>query len=191
MRRPLAWVVAAWALVVVLTSCGSGSRPTSRPAASEPVTALSPGSALAARARAREQDILAALPLARRVPRIILGKEGAQRFRFEGYYSGRELVCVKAMPPPEGDTTNIDHYFYDQGRLLGYTHEMRSQTTADGPPDLRVHALFGPDGTTLDFQMTVHGESHDLRPPQREALLRMTRAMAQDAYEEVSKHPDG
>ena len=147
--------------------------------------------ALAATARAREQDLLAALPLARRVPRIIRDPAGRATFTFEGYFTGRELVCVKALPPPSGDTTSVDRYVFDHGRLLSTTHEMRTGGAADATPVLAVHALFAPNGSTIGFEMIVKGEPRDIEPMQREALLRMTRGMAKEAYDEVLAHPDG
>lgn len=184
---PLLFGIVALATVA---SCGSRAGDSAaRPGRAD--GALAPHSASATKAHSREQEILAALPLARRVPRIIRKSDGTQTFLFEGYYSGRELVCVRAMPPPQGDTTSVDRYFFDHGRLLSYAHEMRLAGPADGVPDLAVHALFAPDGTTLDFEMIVKGEPRPIRSLEREALLRMTREMAKVAYDEVLSHPNG
>jgi len=184
-------IMVGLALVVALSSCGSRTHPATDSAVAGSTDALAPGSELATKVRAREQDILAALPLARRVPRIIRSSDGRHVFEFEGYFSGRELVCVKALPPPQGDTTSVDQYFFERGRLLSFEHEMRSRGGTDGVPELAVHALFSPGGATLDFEMRVNGEPHPLPPPEREALLRMTRRMAKEAYDEVQNHPNG
>ena len=45
---------------------------------------------------------------------------------------GRELVCVRALPPPQGDTASVDRYLFERGRLLSTTHEMRSRGAGDG-----------------------------------------------------------
>src|SRR5262245_5925114 len=76
-------------LVTLATLASCGSRPAADPARGSADGALAPHGAQATKARAREQDILAALPLARRVPRIIRSRDGRQVFMFEGYYSGR------------------------------------------------------------------------------------------------------
>lgn len=180
-------------LLAALAACGSRGHQ-SDASARTPVGAEGPPQdtrALASTAHAREQDILAALPLARRALRTFRGRDGQNVFTFEGYFAGRELVCVKALPPPQGDTTSVDRYLFDRGRLLSTTHEMRSRKSPDAVPDLAVHALFAPNGSTVEFEMIVNGESHDLRPMEREALLRMTRVMAKEAYDEVVAHPNG
>ena len=192
--RHLAILGTGLALLAALAACGSrdprAGDASTRTAAGAEGLASDAGS-LASKARAREQDILAALPLARRALRTFRGHEGESVFTFEGYFAGRELVCVKALPPPQGDTTSVDRYLFDRGRLLSTTHEMRSRKAGDGAPDLAVHALFAPNGSIVDFEMIVNGESRDLRLSEREALLRMTRFMAKEAYDEVVAHPNG
>jgi hypothetical protein len=180
-------------LLAALAACGSRRQHAGDSAAGNAARAGGPSGAgsPASNARAREQDIVAALPLARRVLRTFRGHDGQNVFTFEGYFAGRELVCVKALPPPQGDTTSVDRYLFERGRLLSTTHEMRSRGAREGAPDLAVHALFAPNGSTVEFEMIVNGEPRDLGSVQREALLRMTRFMAKEAYDEVVAHPNG
>jgi hypothetical protein len=176
----------ALTLAVTLTACGSRPRPPADGKTPEP--SRNDRGALVTALRTRRQDVLTALPLARRVERVIQGRPGQLPFKFEGFMSGRELVCVRALPPPVGDTTSVSTYVYDRGKLLGLYYELKTGGGVGAPMNLTVDALLGPDGAVLECMMTMNGKPRPMSHAQCAGMVRFMSSPAREAYQEVLAH---
>ena len=147
----------------------------------------SSGGSTLSHARLRERDVLAALPLARRVERVIRSHDKVV-FTFEGFFEDRDLICVRALPDQQEDTVSVSTYVYERGRLLGFTHQIHKRDATPGPREIETHGLFGPDGAPLAFETIVDGKPKEVPPALRDIMIGMMRGNASDAYQEIMTH---
>ena len=138
--------------------------------------------------RAQQQDLIAALPLARHVHCAQHSPASADSFEFEGFFSGPDLICVKVTAPAQWDSTGTTAYTYARGRMLGLHNEF-TRKPATGPSQRLVEdVLFAGDGSIADASLTLNGLPRRIEPRAFLRAMADNRRLAAQAYSVVWEH---